>query len=399
MKKQLLLLTMVFLLLTPVTFSIGVIPGRTTINFQPNLEREIEFTILNNENKDFKAAIYVRGDLSEYITLEKTEIEFEKNEKSKKASYTIRLPESFKEPGLHKADIIIREIKSTNQEEPIAIGTMVGVISQIYVYVPYPGKYLIAKLDIVKGKVEKYAQFYIPLINFGKENINNAKAEITIKEPSGKIVDKIYTNEKPVPAQGRAELSAKLDITNYGAGIYMAIATVTYDGKTTTAENVFFIKDFFLIPLDISVRDFKLGEIAEFNILVENIGNIDIKDAFSIMLLDDLDGNSVANIKSESIDIKAKEKKEMHAYWETKNIKEGEYLGKLILGYESKTDEKQIKTTVTKNSIKTEILGITGHAIKEEKPAPEGNQVWILLVILLVIVNIAWFIFYFIKKK
>ncbi len=390
---------MVFLLLTPVTFSIGVIPGRTTINFQPNLEREIEFTILNNENKDFKAAIYVRGDLSEYITLEKTEIEFEKNEKSKKASYTIRLPESFKEPGLHKADIIIREIKSTNQEEPIAIGTMVGVISQIYVYVPYPGKYLIAKLDIVKGKVEKYAQFYIPLINFGKENINNAKAEITIKEPSGKIVDKIYTNEKPVPAQGRAELSAKLDITNYGAGIYMAIATVTYDGKTTTAENVFFIKDFFLIPLDISVRDFKLGEIAEFNILVENIGNIDIKDAFSIMLLDDLDGNSVANIKSESIDIKAKEKKEMHAYWETKNIKEGEYLGKLILGYESKTDEKQIKTTVTKNSIKTEILGITGHAIKEEKPAPEGNQVWILLVILLVIVNIAWFIFYFIKKK
>jgi len=232
-----------------------------------------------------------------------------------------------------------------------------------------------------------------------EDDVNKANAEIIIMDLYGKVIEKAYTNEAEVPGMGRAELSAQIDPSNLMPGVYRVIAKVTYDGFVTTAENTFYIKDFLLIPLDISVRDFTLGEIAKFNILVENIGNVDVRDAYSLMLLDK-EGENVANLKSVPIDFKPFEKKEMVSYWDTKDVKADEYDGRLLLRYDDKTDEKKIKTIVGKNSINTEIIGITGYAInKEERGSPISGSPLVILIVLLVMVNVGWFVFYFLSRK
>lgn len=395
--KKIAILVMI-LLFMPIVKAIGVIPGRTTLNFEPGLEKEVKFTVLNNEHKDVKLAIYARGSLAEYIEMPIGEIQLSADEDSRELSYKIRLPGEIEEPGLYEAEIVIREI-SVGETKEITVGAMEAVITQLHVYAPYPGKYIVAKLDIAGGKTDKNMLFFVPLINFGKEDVKSAKAEIIIMDMYEKVINKVETDEKEVPGEGRAELSAQMDPSNLLPGIYRVIAKVVYDGLTTTAENSIYIKDFLLIPLDISVRDFTLGDIAKFDILVENIGNVEIKDAYSLMLLDSKDGRNIANLKSVPTDFKPLEKKEMVSYWDTGDVKADEYSGKLILRYEDKTDERGIRTIVGKNSIKTEIIGVTGYAISEEKPSPSHTSPLVIVVILLVIVNIGWFVFYFMSRK
>ena len=398
MNSKIINIIVMFLIVATIVEALGVSPGRTTLFFEPNLEKEVKFTILNNEQKDLKLAIYAKGDLAGYVELPKGDIELKPNENSKELSYKIKLPADMEEPGLHGAEIVIREITIEKGQKDISIGAMQAVITQLLVYVPYPGKYIVAKLDIVEGKVNEKVSFFVPLINFGEEEVKSAKAEIIVMDLQNNLIDKVETDEQQVPAKGRAELSAIMNSSKLTPGISKVIAKITYDGFTTTAENAFYMKDFWLIPLDISVRDFTLGDIAKFNILVENIGNVNIKDADSLMLLDSKDGKAIANLKSVPSDFKAFEKKEILSYWDTKEVREGDYNGKIILRYEGKSDERGIRAKVGKNSIQTQIIGITGYAIKEEALSEASiSPLWIL-VLILIIGNIGWFVFYFRKK-
>jgi len=233
---------------------------------------------------------------------------------------------------------------------------------------------------------------------FGEEDVKSAKAEIIVMDLQDNIIETVQTDEQQVPSKGRAELSATMSSEKLTPGISKVVAKITYDGFTTTAENAFYTKDFWLVPLDISVSDFTLGDIAKFDILIENIGNVKITDADSIMLLDS-NGKPIANIKSVPTDFKPFEKKEIASYWDTEEVKEGDYDGKLILRYEDKSDEKSIRTKVRQNSIQAEIIGVTGYAIKEAG-APEGasSLLWVLIIVL-VMGNIGWFVFYLRRRR
>src|SRR3989338_50633 len=371
------------LLLLPIVYSLGVSPGRTTLQFEPNLKKEVRLIVFNNEQKDLNLGIYARGSLADNIDIPIGELQLSKDEQQKELSYIIGLPDKLKEPGLHEAEIVIREIQRSKGEEDIVIGTMQAVVSQLHVMVPYPGKYLVARLDIAPGKLDKETRFYIPMINFGNKDIGSVKAEISLVDLDGNVLSRADTEETSVAAGGRAELSAMIDTTNLPPGVTRAIAKITYDGKVLEVENTLFVKDFLLIPLDISVRDFKLGDIAKFNILVENIGNIKVEGASSMLLIDEKDGSPLANIKSISTDFSPLEKKEMVSYWDTKDVEGDAYQGRLVLSYGSKSDEKKIITNIGEGKIDVEIIGITGHAISRQSPefSSKGMIISVIIVI------------------
>ena len=180
-------------------------------------------------------------------------------------------------------------------------------------------------------------------------------------------------------------------------GTYQVKAVVYYDGETKALERSFYIGEFLLKPLDISVNSFQLGGVAKFNILVENIGNQEAREAYSMMLLEEGEaGKSIANIRSEPIIIEVFSKEEMISYWDTEGIEKGIYSGKLVLGYENKTAEKLIRTRVEDSSIETEIIiGITARAITETG-GMATNKIAILwwIIIALILANIIWFVYF-----
>ena len=54
--------------------ALGVTPARRTIDFSPSLNQKNSFTIVNPEGKNMELNIYVRGELTQYIKLEKIEV-------------------------------------------------------------------------------------------------------------------------------------------------------------------------------------------------------------------------------------------------------------------------------------------------------------------------------------
>lgn len=395
-KKIILAIVMIFLLLDIVN-ALGVIPGRTTLYYEPGLEKSVSIEILNTKQKEFDVAIYISSNLKEFIEIPTQNIHFNADEKSKKIDYTVRLPltDELLEPGINKAEIVIREIAAPGTGE-IQIGSLVAVASQLHVHVPIPGKYVRSSLDIVTDEVDKPVQFYIPVHNLGSENINNIKAKIEIFDLYDNKVTEIVSNEISLEKKSRKELSATWQ-NNVNPGTYYANATINYDGEITKVQNTFVVGKFFLIPLDISVKNFRLGNIAKFNILIQNIGNREIEAAFARMQLSDKQGITVFDTQSPVENFAPQEINDLNTFWDTENVEADTYFGKLTLAYENVSSERQLKTLVTEDSIETTIVGVTGF-VTAASPPSDYTKVMTILAIVLIITNVA-VVIYFKRKK
>jgi len=196
----------------------------------------------------------------------------------------------------------------------------------------------------------------------------------------------------------RTELSGKWNV-NLNSGNYIAKVSVFYDGETKNFEKQFSVGTNMLSIESIFVNNFRLGEIAKLQILVENRWNQNLSDVFANLLVYNQDSQVMADIKSSSEGVPALSKKTLIAYWDTVGVEEGEYNGKLMVKYGQKSSDKNLVLKLTEDSL--DIFGV-GYAIN-----PSGGKgidmtmILLVLVIILLVVNLAWFVFFkrFIGKK
>lgn len=392
-KKLIILLIALFLLVDKVS-ALGVSPGKTTIDFKPSLERTVELRVLNNEQKDVSIALNAEGELSEYISFDERDIHLSPSEGSKTVSYTLKLPESIERPGLHETNIVLREAKSVTGEG-VTIGASLAVISILNIKVPYQGKYVEASLFVEESGLEDDVTFVVAVTNLGKEDIDKATAEIEILSDDKKIAT-VTTDEKSVKQGARKELIAKWKATS--SGKYKARAKVDYDGKTTEAETEFSTKGFFIKLIDISVKNFKLGGIAKFQILLDNIANKKAEDVSTEMMLDDETGKTIMDIESQRETMQPQERKEVQAYWDTETVKKGEYNGKVTLHADEEKWETPMSMDVQENKITTKI-GPTAMAVTDIRTEYKTTPFIAILVIALICVNIGWYVYFKKRKK
>lgn len=374
--------------------AIGVTPGRTTVDFEPNMERAVTFTIINNEHKNFNAYIYAEDELKDIITSEKNIIEFRETDDSKTFTYKFRLPEKFEKPGDHWAKIIIMEMQpdTENREGQVVLATT-AVAHQLRVKVPYPGNY--ADIDLIVNDAEPDAEagFFIKIFNIGTENIKKAYATIDIMGATNEKIATIESEEIQVESKktGEINLAWKAEVN---PGMYHAVATVNYDGNVAKAEKNFAVGAMRIDVLDVKVRNFVLGGIAKFEINTENKWNQKISDVFAEMSVNDRNGDQVASFKSSSTDVGALQRSTLYAYWDTEGVAKGAYDAKLILHYGGKTSERLLKTSVNLESIDAEIVGMTAKVITAKGGAGPAADYLVPIVIILIMINAGWFMYF-----
>jgi hypothetical protein len=372
-------------LISPQISALGISPGRTTIDFEPGLEKTIKVNVVNTENKEMGVVLYAKGELKDIITFSEDTLLFSADEKEKTFTYSLKLPESMSRPGLYTGEIIALEVPPEGVKEGAVIGATVAVTTQLYVNVPYPGKYIEFDLDILEKEGE--VSFYIPVINKGEEDINELGSSIEIYSGTDKIKE-IDLEKISIESEKREELIAKwADAT---PGNYLAKLILNYDSEEEILEKNFKVGNVKIEILSITVDDFSLGEIAKFNILVENKWREEIKDVSVNMIIYGNSGETIADFTTANYNLLASDRVNMNSYWDTENVNENIYDGKLTLRYENEEESRNIRIKVTKDSI--EVLGLTGYVIDEG--GGELNLVNLLLIIvgLLVIANIIWFV-------
>lgn len=376
--------------------SLGVTPGRTTINYEKGLMNNYSFSVLNNEHKSMKVLLTVQGELNDSINLYDALVEFSPNENSKQFSFQARFNDNL-EPGLHTAEIIAMEVPNLGPEGTY-VGATVAVVSQVYIYVPYPGKYLDADLNVLDGEQNGTATFIVPVINRGKVGIGDARAVIDIYSPLNEKVASIETDYRDVPSGQRTELSGKW-LVNATSGDYLAKVSLFYDGESRNFNKQFSIGNQKLSIESILVNNFHLGEIAKLQILIENRWSEELKNVYANMIVYNNENQVMTDVKSANENIPALSEKELIAYWDTVGVKEGEYNGKLMVRYGQKSTDKNLLLKISQD--KLDVIGV-GYAIKQKaNKSVDIVNILVILVVLLIIVNISWFVFFkiYIKRK
>jgi len=391
-----LLIVVVFisLFLMQSIFALGVTPGRTTLDFSSNLEKEISFEVVNTENKDMNVAFSVEGDLAGFITLSSDVESFSSKESSKIFKYKLNLPKGLS-PGLHEAKIVITELPKDMENKEVLIQATVSVVTQLHIYVPYPGKYLEAKLDVVNNEKTNLINFYIPLISRGDTNIQKVSGLINIYK-NGEKVSGIKTNEFSINAGERKELLADW-IPTIAPGQYLAEAKINYDGEEVIIKKEFNAGNESLGILSIGVNDFKLGDVARIKILVQNKLSDTIKGAFAKLDVYDSNMGNVAELKSENYEIPALSNKEIVMYWDTEYLNQGRYDSELNIDYNKKILSKNFKVDVTKDSMS--FTGV-GFVVSSEGGGKfKSSSLLYVIIGFLILINLAWFIWWIRHKK
>ena len=154
------LLTLVLITTLSVTNvnAIGLNPSRLIIDFEPNLEKTVTYNVINNEGKELEVSVYVSGELKDYVTLKETKITVAPGE-VKPFTVNLKLPSKLDKPGTYDTRVGVVGTVPLTAGGGAQVAARVGVESQLWVRVPYPGKYASIALDAPNVKVGENVEF------------------------------------------------------------------------------------------------------------------------------------------------------------------------------------------------------------------------------------------------
>jgi len=380
------------LIILPGITGLGISPGRITLDYEPGLEKEVLFSIYNNENKDMTVQLMVEGELNDSIVLSDRLFEFKINDSLMYSKYDISLSTELNEsPGLHTARIVALEVPRNFAGET-SVGATVAVASQLYVNVPYPGKYIDADISFLNVEEGSTASLILPIINRGEIGIEDVSAVVDIYDMSDEQIESIETSSISISPGKREQLFVKWNV-NVSSGDYLAKVRINFDGETKEFEKGFSVGVPIVVTEGIYISDFKLGEIAKLEIIVSNKWSQDLKDVFATLVLHK-DDEVIADLRSTKKDIPALGKEELVIYWDTKGVEEGEYYGEFKIYYGEKVSETTMTLLVYEDS-----LEIIGHDFRLSSEKEDYTLMIIRLIISTIVAALMLVIFFWMMNK
>ena len=266
----------------------------------------------------------------------------------------------------------------------------VAVITQVYVYVPYPGKYIEASLDVVSKEDTNTINFFIPIVSRGEEEIGNIEALINIYKGQ-EIVSSFNSSKVSIIKTGeRRELTAfwNPDVSD---GSYRAVVTIFFDDEIVVIEKEFYVGEENLNLIGISVDDFTLGEVAKIRLLVQNKLSETVLNAYANMKFFDSDLKQLADIRSIEYNISPNSNQEMITYWDTESVEEGLYSSELNLNYNQTLINKNFKVQVNQDSIS--FSGV-GFVVTDSGGRTSITTVLYIVIGVLIAGNLIWLLWY-----
>ena len=376
---------LLFLLLNQIVLALGLSPAKKVINFAPNKEETVTFNLINNENKDLKVFVEVTGELAEYIRVQDDTVTINKDEKSKSLVLEINLPENFERPGLFESTIKVSQVSDVDGGVT-QISIVPSLKAKLQLRVPYPYKYIESRLIVDKDN--RKVRFVMPIFNYGSGDLDNVKAFLKIFNAKNDLIKELETNSISIGSQKQAKLSAGWNADNIGS--YYAIASIDYDGEKLELKESFDIGAPFVNITKIIVNNFRLGDIAKFDIYLKSDWN-DIINVYADATIFK-DDKIYLSSKTEPIDLFVGEENIINLYWGTANVAEGDYNLSLTIKHMLGESTHIVKLVVNEDSI---ITSLTPERIVS------GRDIIIYLtvaIVILIVVNVLGYIKKFRKR-
>jgi hypothetical protein len=352
-----LLYVLILLFLVLITISsvsaLGVAPSKKIIDYDTN-EHVITTRILNSEGQDKHLIITASGELSPYVTIPEPEILVRSYESEKYFDYIIQLPSNL-EPGPKILYLSISEIPSGDAQS--GASGLISITYQLIVNVPYDGLHAKGFIS-VSANNEKNALMNIAatIENIGTEDISRLDGTLNIFDLSTNqlVWQKNIDSQIIISEKNSLKLSEESQIESNGK--YLAQYSLTYyNDYSNQKKSLNLTKDFEIGSYNItltnaSVKNFRLGTIAKFDMIVDADWNIPITDASTELVISDVQGNVLDTINTSGITLNPNNNM-LTAYWDTINIESGTYLVSINIYAGNKIISRTYSTIVGNSKI------------------------------------------------
>lgn len=311
----------------------GVSPGKTMLNFFPNQQIVIPYTIsgyydfyLDNFGCDF---VSFNNDTQKTDT---GGVSF---------SVTINFPEKM-EPGTHNCGFMIKQGELSKELPPYAsggVGAVTEVAAVIFVNVPAKGKYAEISLNANNANKGEPVYFNVGIRNLGEIDLYGLSAVIDVMDIDGNVKETLRTAAADAPRFSSAELWKRMETTDFESARYKAKAVLLYGGeKPAEAETEFLIGKLFVKFLGIETNA-TAGRINPVTVDVESWWGNPIENVRAEISMYNQSNAFKGDFRTESIDLQPWQKATLKGYWDANGLEPGNYTANITLLYKGGSTE------------------------------------------------------------
>jgi hypothetical protein len=348
--------------------SIGISPADAYLNFVPNYEYVLDYSIDSYRPFTF----YVEGPFSEYSKIET----IEQTDRRGLFKVHIMMPENYPTPGKQKMFVAAKETPTGAGISAVAI-----IRGFVEIDVPFPGFY--ATIDLSTDDVNEGEPVYVSAVvrNKGKENITYARLELEIYSDTN-IVKTLKSERFNLETTGEYTFSQTILGSDLRPGEYEIKASLYYEGDTVKKSAKFRVGTFDVSIINYTGRMFN-NSINPFEIEVASKWNNKIDTVYMDLAIRN-GSNVLSSVKTPPFDLLPWENKKSSFYWNTAGIPVGEYDLEIIIHYDQQTKVENRKVYIVENT-----------PVKESPSVSLTTILLIVVVVLLVLFNT----YYIINRK
>jgi len=344
MKKEVLLLILILLILLPSVHAIGISPPSFTVDFEPNLEDEKTFRIINNIGQDMTADVKVHGQLAPYIKPNRSSIEIAEGQIGD-FTFKVKLPEDL-EPGLNVGKILVTGIGKTASEGMFNVRT--AVEGRYVVRVPFPGKYIDYVWHYSDIKENETAHFSVDVTHRGNTTIDEVYAFIDIFDIEWKRVARVPTTKiNFLLPQKSDRLYATWDSTGNAPGLYNIKLTLYYDGIYKEEVGELRIGSLYVRILNYT-KTFETDTINKFNVNVQSQWNEKIDNVYAEIKIFN-ESIDITTIKTPFKSLSPWTPEILEGFWDTRGVLPGEYNVNITAFYSNRATSEAGKIILIKS--------------------------------------------------
>jgi len=392
LKIFLILLVLLFIFNSESSFGVGIGSSQIIkyIDMLPEASYSFNYFVSPTRSYPFNYRVYLEGDETLLKFFSVSQSFFSNLTGRGYFNVNVAFPQELPpiDPGLYTIWVTVKE-------EPIGGGGISAISAArmpINVRVLYADAYIKASIAVPNGNVGDLLSVNLKLENWGRQR-TTCYGSVKILDGSHTVIKALPFEDVLVEAASSENVPLVLDTTGFLQGEYTAIAEVYWEGKgSTTASTTFLIGN-----LDLNIKSYteelKAGEINPFEIVVESLWNNPMEDVYAEIKLESPDGKQFST-KTPTYTLDPWKELTLKGYVDLTEATTGRYKGKVIVHFDGKSKEKNIKVDVTSKEV-----------VEAPAPAPTvlglstGVFIGLLVAIIALIALNVFVVLYFIRRE
>lgn len=310
--------------------ALGVSPADVYLDHDYQVEKELEFIIINNDARDMNLSIESSGELSEFISVPERMF-LSANESEKRFKAIFKMPSDVI-PGQRYGKVLITENVASASEGTAKV--RIQIASVIHLTVPYPETYVDTDLEVYAENIVEPITARLVVKNKGTERIRNLRGVIEFYNGTNLIESRDFSDSEIEVDDVRIFTeSFRSDLIT--PGLYNMRARAIADSYYTELG-----KDIVFGNQTAEIYDFTQyfikDEINKFTIDVKNGWNRRVRNVIAEVEIEGFE-----KIKTFTYDLEPLEEKTLLSYWDTTGVEIGTYNATVTLIYPNATIEKK----------------------------------------------------------